>query len=170
MELNLDIQGQLLPNIATVIVQLLATLVLFVVAKKLLWKPAKKYLDDKAALVQKPLEDAMVREEAARKANEEADKRLTVTAAKVREMIETGQKEGQKVKDGLIEEGQKQVDQMMETAYAQIENEKAKMELESHDQIVDVAMEAAKKLMKDQVSGEEHRKAIEDFVREVSNG
>ena len=85
-------------------------------------------------------------------------------------MIETGQKEGQKVKDGLIEEGQKQVDQMMETAYAQIENEKAKMELEIHDQIVDVAMEAAKKLMKDQVSGEEHRKAIEDFVREVSNG
>ena len=50
MELNLDIQGQLLPNIATVIVQLLATLVLFVVAKKLLWKPAKKYLDNKGAL------------------------------------------------------------------------------------------------------------------------
>ncbi len=170
MELNLDIQGQLLPNIATVIVQLLATLVLFLFAKKFLWKPAKKYFADKAALIQKPLEDAIEREKAAQIANEEADQRLNDAALKAKAMIESGQREGQKVKDDLIEEGQKQVDRMIENAHAQIENEKAKMETEMHDQIVDVAMEAAKKLMKETATGDAHKQLIEDFVRDVSNG
>ena len=43
--IDVDITGQLIPNLLTVLVQLCSTLVLFLLAKKFLWKSVKNWLD-----------------------------------------------------------------------------------------------------------------------------
>lgn len=46
--IDVDITGQLIPNLLTVLVQLCSTLVLFLLAKKFLWKSVKNWLDARA--------------------------------------------------------------------------------------------------------------------------
>ena len=63
--ITVDIVNQLFPNIVTVIVQLCSTLVLFLVAKKFLWKSVKNWMNVRAEKMQADLS-------ASQKAKEEA--------------------------------------------------------------------------------------------------
>ena len=65
--ITVDIVNQLFPNIVTVIVQLCSTLVLFLVAKKFLWKSVKNWMNVRAEKMQADLS-------ASQKAKEEAIK------------------------------------------------------------------------------------------------
>ena len=53
--ITVDIVNQLFPNIVTVIVQLCSTLVLFLVAKKFLWKSVKNWMNVRAEKMQADL-------------------------------------------------------------------------------------------------------------------
>ena len=60
MDINItfDVAEKLFPNILTVIVQLCSTGVIFFVAYKFLWNPAREFLAAKAELTQKELNEA----------------------------------------------------------------------------------------------------------------
>ena len=58
MSLNIDIQGNLLPNLLTMITQLLATLLIFLMFKKFLWKPVREILAKRSSAMQGELDTA----------------------------------------------------------------------------------------------------------------
>jgi len=170
MNIDVDIQGELLPNWFTILVQLLSTAVLVFFFYKFLWKPVRKYLADKSALTQKPLEDALEKERQAELANNEAKEKLAAAAKKSESLVESGRKEGEKIKNDLVNEGQEKVRQMMENATAQIASDREKMEEEVKSDMVDVALLAAGKLAIEKSDEEGNRKMIEGFLKDLEDG
>lgn len=168
IKLTTSVLENLMPNIWTVLTQLLATLILFLVLKKLVWKPVKETLEKRSVYEQERLEKA----ERLRKENEELNtqvqEELRQANIKANEIVKKAQLEGEKVRDNLIAEGKEKAQVIVSDAQRSIELQKAKMVDEMHQEIVDVAISAAEKMLQHKLDDENDRKLIDKFVKEVS--
>ena len=164
MNITFDVAEKLFPNIFTVIIQLCSTGVIFFVAYKFLWNPAREFLAAKAELTQKELNEAKAANEEAQRQMRNAKQQLSEASFKAKDIVEKGKDEGKIVKESIIRDGRAQADLMLKNAREQIAFEQDKMRQNIQKEIVDVALLATEKLMKDQADEEKNRESVVAFV------
>ena len=99
---NFDVQGSLMPNLYTMIVQLTATLIIFLCIKKWLWKPVKNILAKRAEAMQESLDSAFKQNEEARDNLEASKNELNEAKASSRDIIDAARKEAVNLKNEII--------------------------------------------------------------------
>jgi len=168
MNIDIDVLNQLMPNILTVVTQLCATALLFFLMYKLAWKPVKRILDTRSEYEQSRLTEA----EELRKDNEalnaEANKQIEEANAQAQEIVSRAQAEGLRLKENLVDEGRQKSQQMVEDAQRNITLQKNKMLEDMHEEVVDIAMQAAEKMLQRKLDSQADRDSIENFIKEVS--
>ena len=141
---------------------------LFFALYKLAYKPVKKILDARSEYEQNRLAEA----DALKKENEEMKKQMEAELAKAddkaREVIEEARQEGNRIKEVLEQEGKEKSEQMMAEAREDIEQQRSKMLSEMHEEIVNVAMTATERLLNDKLNKKTDRKAVDEFIKEVT--
>ena len=166
MDLNItfDVAEKLFPNVLTVIVQLCSTGIIFLVAYKFLWNPVREFIAAKADLTQKELDDAKAANAEAQRQMRNAKQQLSEASFKAKEIVEKGKDEGKVVKESISRDGRQQADLMLKNAREQIAFEQDKMRQNIQKEIVDVALLATEKLMKEQADEEKNRESVVAFV------
>ncbi|MBR3841013.1 MAG: F0F1 ATP synthase subunit B [Erysipelotrichales bacterium] len=168
MELGIDIQGQLFPNLVTMIVQLTSTAILLYFVKKFLWGPALNFLAQRAEYAQSQITQAEELKSEAEKLNSEAKQKVKEAGATARDLIEDAKRESSQVKEALMKEAKAEAEAKLDAARREIEYEKKAMREDITKEIVDVALAATEKLLADKTTDEDDRKAIEKFVKDVN--
>lgn len=164
--MTFDIQGVLFPNWITMLVQLCSTLVLFLLCKKLLWKPARDILakrrdkmNENLMSSQKLREDASVELDKAKEELEHARNRSG-------EIVESARKEAENLRAEIVNKANSEASAKLALADKEIEQKERDAQDRIHDEMVDVAMVAVSKLMQDKATSSDDKKAIEDFIGE----
>lgn len=164
--MTFDIQGVLFPNWITMLVQLCSTLVLFLLCKKLLWKPARDILakrrdkmNENLMSSQKLREDASVELDKAKEELEHARNRSG-------EIVESARKEAENLRAKIVNKANSEASAKLALADKEIEQKERDAQDRIHDEMVDVAMAAVSKLMQDKATSSDDKKAIEDFIGE----
>lgn len=164
--MTFDIQGVLFPNWITMLVQLCSTLVLFLLCKKLLWKPARDILakrrdkmNENLMSSQKLREDASVELDKAKEELEHARNRSG-------EIVESARKEAENLRAEIVNKANSETSAKLALADKEIEQKERDAQDRIHDEMVDVAMAAVSKLMQDKATSSDDKKAIEDFIGE----
>lgn len=164
--MTFDIQGVLFPNWITMLVQLCSTLVLFLLCKKLLWKPARDILakrrdkmNENLMSSQKLREDASVELDKAKEELEHARNRSG-------EIVESARKEAENLRAEIVNKANSEASTKLALADKEIEQKERDAQDRIHDEMVDVAMAAVSKLMQDKATTSDDKKAIEDFIGE----
>lgn len=164
--MTFDIQGVLFPNWITMLVQLCSTLVLFLLCKKLLWKPARDILakrrdkmNENLISSQKLREDASVELDKAKEELEHARNRSG-------EIVESARKEAENLRAEIVNKANSEASAKLALADKEIEQKERDAQDRIHDEMVDVAMAAVSKLMQDKATSSDDKKAIEDFIGE----
>ena len=164
--MTFDIQGVLFPNWITMLVQLCSTLVLFLLCKKLLWKPARDFLakrrdkmNENLMSSQKLREDASVELDKAKEELEHARNRSG-------EIVESARKEAENLRAEIVNKANSEASAKLALADKEIEQKERDAQDRIHDEMVDVAMAAVSKLMQDKATSSDDKKAIEDFIGE----
>ena len=164
--MTFDIQGVLFPNWITMLVQLCSTLVLFLLCKKLLWKPARDILakrrdkmNENLMSSQKLREDASVELDKAKEELEHARNRSG-------EIVESARKEAENLRAEIVNKANSEASDKLALADKEIEQKERDAQDRIHDEMVDVAMAAVSKLMQDKATSSDDKKAIEDFIGE----
>ena len=164
--MTFDIQGVLFPNWITMLVQLCSTLVLFLLCKKLLWKPARDILakrrdkmNENLMSSQKLREDASVELDKAKEELEHARNRSG-------EIVESARKEAENLRAEIVNKANSEASAKLALADKEIEQKERVAQDRIHDEMVDVAMAAVSKLMQDKATSSDDKKAIEDFIGE----
>ena len=164
--MTFDIQGVLFPNWITMLVQLCSTLVLFLLCKKLLWKPARDILakrrdkmNENLMSSQKLREDASVELDKAKEELEHARNRSG-------EIVESARKEAENLRAEIVNKANSEASAKLASADKEIEQKERDAQDRIHDEMVDVAMAAVSKLMQDKATTSDDKKAIEDFIGE----
>ncbi len=164
-----NIIEQLMPNPLTALVQLLATGILFFALYRLLWKPVKKIMDTRTEYEQSRLKEAQRLKDENERLAKEAQTILDNASAQAQEIVNAAQSEASKVKDHLIEEGRQKSQQIVAEAQANIVLQKNKLLEDMHEEIVNVALSAAEKMLQTKLDSQEDKNSIEEFIKEVSN-
>ena len=168
MNIDIDVLNQLMPNILTVVTQLCATALLFFLMYKLAWTPVKRILDTRSEYEQSRLTEADKLRKDNEALNAEANKQIEEANAQAQEIVSRAQAEGLRLKENLVDEGRQKSQQMVEDAQRNITLQKNKMLEDMHEEVVDIAMQAAEKMLQRKLDSQADRDSIENFIKEVS--
>ena len=166
--MNIDVQGSLFPNPLTMIIQLLATLVIFLAVKKWLWKPVREIIRKRSDKMQESLDSAFKQNEEASRNLEESKKELKEAKASSKEIIDAARLEATNLKNEIISSAKRDAQNKLDLAENKIEQRKNEVKDELHDEMVEVAMAAVSKLLEEKSTSKDDKKAIDKFVDEVT--
>lgn len=162
-----DIADKIIPDDPwAFVVQLTATLVMVLILSKFLVKPVKNYMAARQAYIQGNLDEAANK-------NQEADAKLADANAQLKDakvtskqMVEQAKVTALNEKDRIVEETKNEVASMKEKARKDIENERIQMKEQLSKEVIDVALEAASKVVEREVSKEDNGKIIDSFIKD----
>ncbi|MCR8613333.1 MAG: F0F1 ATP synthase subunit B [Mycoplasma sp.] len=154
----------LFPAWPTVLATLLAVTVLMVVLTKLVWQPVKKSMRDRTNYIQSNIDNATKKNEIATKNRETSFEELRISRDEAATILSNAKLEASKIKYEAIIESKRVSEIMMQDAKSEIDREKQLFAQNARKEIVDVALEAAKKIVEKEVDTAANKKIIEDFV------
>lgn len=167
--MDIDIAGKLFPNITTLIIQLCSTGVMLLIFKKFLWVPMQNYFAKRADFIESQINEAKDMNEKAKAFMIESDKQARESAREYRDIVEKAKSDALKVRDDIIVEAKKEATSKIEQAQKEIEAEKVQARQDMKEEMVDIAMEVATKIMNKEMNTKENQVLIEEFVEKVVN-
>lgn len=166
--IDVDIVGQLVPNPVTMITQLCSTLVLFLLAKKFLWKYVQRFMDARSDKMQADLADSEKAKQDALSDRRKAQEELSQASGKAQDIIDAAVKEGNSEKESILAQATQEASVERQKAHRQIEQERSQMYDSLKKDMVDVAMDAACKLGLSKSDDTMDREAVDAFVKEAA--
>ena len=164
-----DIASKLFPNVTTIIIQLLSTGVLLLVFKKYLWVPVQNYFAKRAEFIEGTVNEAKDMNEKARALMEESEEQARQAAVQYREIVNLAKEDALKTKATIQEQANQEYKAKLDQARREIEAEKAQAKAAMKQEIVEVAIDVATKVMNKEMDTKTNKALVEDFVEEVVN-
>lgn len=162
-----DIASKLFPNVTTIIIQLLSTGVLLLVFKKYLWVPVQNYFAKRAEFIEGTVNEAKDMNEKARKLMEESEEQARQAAIQYREIVNLAKEDALKTKATIQEQANQEYKARLDQARREIEAEKVQAKAAMKQEIVEVAIDVASKVMNKEMDTKTNKALVEDFVEEV---
>ena len=144
----------------------------FVLFLAIIWKfafnPITKILTDRKARIEEGLRDA----EQARRDRESAEAERVAALQEARreanEILARAQKVAQETRDADIAATKADLERMRERAAAEIESEKVRAITEVRNEVADLALQAAGKVVGETMTGEREKRLVSEFLAETS--
>ena len=165
--MEVDIAGKLFPNVTTMIVQLLSTGILFYFFMKFLYGPLQKYLGKRAEFIESNINEAKEINAKAKVHIEESEKLARVGSLEYREVVEKAKTDARVQGDKILEEARQEASYRLEQAAKQIESEKEKAKENMRQEMVEIAMEATRKIVGSKIDEDKDKELISSFINEV---
>ena len=168
MNVEINIAGKLFPNLFTMITQLISTGILLYFFKKFLWGPLQTYLGKRAEFIESNINEAKDMNAKAKLHMEESEKLAKAGALEYRDVVERAKLDAQQQATKIIDEAKEAAAKRLEQAEKQIESEKQKAEFEMRQEMVEIALEATRKVVQKEMDEDTNRNLIQDFISEVN--
>src|SRR5882672_4557628 len=144
----------------------------FVLFLAIIWKfafnPIAKILTDRKARIEEGLRDA----EQARRDRDSAESERVAALQEARreanEILARAQKVAQETRDADIAATKADLERMRERAAAEIESEKVRAITEVRNEVADLALRAAGKVVGETMTGEREKRLVSEFLAETS--
>lgn len=146
------------------------TVVLFLVLKKFLFKPVMKMIQDR----QKEIDDMYADADQAKR---EAADLQTQYQAKLSDAAQTGERmvkeaveRGQQRQDQILQQANAEAEAILQKAHADIAQEKKQAISDAKNEIADLAMEIAGKVVGRSLQDTDQSKLVDQFIAELGEG
>jgi len=143
-------------------------LILLFVLKKVAWKPILTALDQREASIRESIERAEQAKAEAQKILDENKSNLAKAEDESRKLIEQSREYAEKMKNQILQEGKEQSKKIIEDAAAEIERRKETAFNELKNQIADIALLAAEKLLNEKLDPQTHKKITDKYINEIT--
>ncbi len=147
------------------VVQLSATLILFIAIRFLFWKPITNILEARRAAIDKELEEAKIAKENAVQVEEELKYELDRAKAEIKEMLDQAEKEANLKREEIVNSAKEEARRRMDNLKIELEQEKKNMESDIKKEIVDVAFKAAEKIVSREIDQDKYLDVVEDILK-----
>ncbi len=156
-------------NIWQILISLANLLIIFLILKKFLWKPVKKVMDQRRAMVDDQFAAAAEAEAKAEKDKAQWAAKLATAdeeaAARIAAADETARRHG----DRVIVEARVKADGIIRQAEAEAALERQKAEADMKQEIAVVGAALAEKMLEREMNAADHEKMIESFLDEMGD-
>jgi len=154
-----------------VITQIIGFVILVFIMIKLLYKPLFGAIDQRQADIKSTYDQLDQDRDAMAKTRKEYEDRLAGIEEQAREHIQAAVKEAQELAAGIKSDALKQGEALLEKARADAERERERVFVELRQEIVELAIGAASKVIGESLDDKRHQALVNDFIGAVgSNG
>lgn len=157
----------ILPDLANMVPQLIATLILFLVMKKLVTQPLKEYLDKRAESVAADLTAAEKEKQEAEQLRIQYEQNLENAKEEARSIVDSAKQRGDTLREEIISEAKQEAQVISERATNEIELEKEKALDSLKSEVASMAMLVASKVVDKNLDENTHKSMIDQFINEV---
>ena len=151
----------------TALFTLLNTLTIYFVAKKFLFGPVMKIITDRQQEIDKLYADAGSAKEEAEAMRCEYQDRLTDAQTNSDRIVRDAVARGQAREEAIIRQAQAEASAIMDKAAADIRLEKKKALNEAKDEISDIAMAIAGKIVGRELNAADQSSLVDSFIEEL---
>ena len=148
---------------------LLNTLTIFFVAKKFLFKPVMKIISDRQKEIDDLYADAGAAKEQARQFQESYQQKLSAAQETSDRIVKEAVARGQSREEQIIRDANAQAAAIMDKASRDIAQEKKKAINDAKNEISDLAMAIAGKVVGHALEGADQASLIDGFIRELGD-
>jgi F-type H+-transporting ATPase subunit b len=131
------------------------------------WGPITNALQEREERIDASIqqaEDALAEAKRIQKENKKARREAEQEAQRI---LREARESAEQLREEEMEETRAKIQQMQEQAQAEIEREKQAALQNLRDEVADLAIEAASKIIKDDLDGQRQRRLVDDFIDDL---
>ncbi len=151
----------------TLLIQVVNFLILIALLSRFLFAPLKKFLADRAEGIEKSLAEAKLAREAAARAQEEYRAQIQATQREAAALREQAQREVEAERQRLLKASRDEAQRMVDEAKAAIEMEAKRARASLREEVVNLSLAAAERLLRRTMTTEDQKRLAEQYVREL---
>ena len=160
----------MLINIYTIFIQLINIGILYLILKKLLFKPLEDFLEQRKKKIQNQLKEAERQRKEANILHTEYTSRLENAREEIRTLLKTAENEAEKLRKQRVEQANREADSLITRATEEIEKAKKKATKELLDKTADISLLATARILEDHLLPEHHREIIHKIAERIGDG
>jgi len=141
--------------------------VFFLLLRRFLYRPVLSLLDARKAEVEKSLEAAERARQEAEASRAEYERRLAEARTEAQNLVSRAQASAEKTKTEILDQASRQAEEMIERARKAIASEKERALNEVRQELAELAVLAASKVIERSLDVEEHRGLVNDLVKKL---
>ena len=130
----------------------------------------KEYLEKRESLIQKELDDASARDIESKQLLKEAKQKVSDVQDQANVVMDKVEAEARKNAEEIIREARLSAERIKVKAQEDIEQEKREALGEMKDEMSDIALLAARKLVEKELDTDTQRKYVKDFIDKAGEG
>lgn len=160
--------GSLLsPNPGLIFWTVITFVLLIIILKKVAWKPILKALDEREAAIKESMEKAEKAKEEAQKILEENKQSNKKYVEEAQKMLAESRADAEKIKEQIIDQSKAEAEKIKADAFAEIARKKDEVFDELKGQIADIAVQAAEKIINENLNKDVQSKIVNKFIEEL---
>ena len=152
-------------DVRDILIQLIATILLFVVIRFFFWKPITKILESRRDAIDKALDEANESKKNARQIEAELQEELSKAKVQVKELLDKAERDGNLRREAIINDAKEEARRRLENLEVELEQEKKNMEKDIKKQIVDIAFLAAEKIVAKEINQDKYLDVVDDILK-----
>lgn len=150
-------------------IQLISTLILFIVVRCFLWKPVTNILESRRAAIDKEFSEAKEAKENAVQIEAELREELNKAKARVKEMLDNAEKEANIKRDEIINTARQEAKTRIENLQLELKQEKESMAKQIRQEIIDIAFAAAEKIVSREINQDKYLDVVDEILKEAAS-
>ena len=141
--------------------------ILAFILKRFAWRPILGIIEEREKTIREALEESKRAREAADEALAKNKELLAHARADAARIVSEGQKEAQRLRTEILEKARSEASAVLDQGRKQIELETKQAVARLKGTVVDVALEAAGKLIRASLDDAKHRELVESYLEEL---
>ncbi|NLC96024.1 MAG: F0F1 ATP synthase subunit B [Erysipelotrichaceae bacterium] len=165
----INIDNYLRLDLVDVTLVLISTFLMVMLAKKYFWNYAKEYLDKRQNLIQAELDEASERDIKSKQLLDEAKQKIEDVQEQANIVMDKVEAEARKNAEVILKDARNSAERIKLKAQEDIEFEKREALVEMKDEMSNIALLAARKLVEKELDNDTQRKYVKDFIEKAGN-
>ncbi len=153
----------------TFVFQIANTLILFLILKKLLFKPVTEMMQNRQEGIENSLKDAENKNLEAEVLIAKYQEKLAQSKEEGHEIVKAMKKEAEGVAAGIVRAAETDAKRTKNKAMLEIEREKTKSIQSLKDEVSEMALLAATRIIEKDLNDEDHKRLVQEFISEVGD-
>ena len=151
----------------TIVFTLINTLIIFILFKVFLFKPVGKILDKRNEMAAAEIAEAKRAKESAAKTEQEYIEKLAKAQEEAADIMKQATLRAQKREEEIVNEANQKAAEIKARAEENIERDKQRAVNDIKDEISDIVIMAASKVVEKEISAKDNEAIIADFLQNV---
>jgi F-type H+-transporting ATPase subunit b len=149
------------------LLQAVGFVILYLLLRRFLFGPIQGILEQRRADVESTLDRAAQEREQAEALRADYEKHLAQIREEARAHIQEAVREGQETREAMLDDARKQAEDILGRSRSQIELETRQAALQLRQQVVDLAIQAARKVIRESLNESLHRQVVDRAIEEI---